>query len=420
MNDSRPSAQPLRALRMIARLNVGGPARHVGWVTLGLKDRGFDQLLLAGRVEADEDDLGPELKAQGLSWVDIPELGRSLNPLRDLSSLARTLRHMARFRPHIIETHTSKAGTVGRAAALLYRPYARLKGWPAPKVIHTFHGHTFHGYFGPFMGRVFLALERFLARVATWRIVVISPRQFEEICHDFQVGRPEQFVVLRLGIELAPFDRPEAGRAAFRGELKAGAGEFLVGAVGRVAAVKNYGLYVQAAAELAKARPELMARTRFLLIGGGLAPEMAALARQALALGLGERFALMGNRADPEAFQPGIDALMMTSVNEGTPIAILEAGACGKPVIATAVGGVPDLLGEVAERRPQGFDLRQRGITVASGDAPALAAALAWVMDHPEEAAALGERLREHVAAEYARPRLLDDLTRLYQEAARR
>lgn len=225
-------------------------------------------------------------------------------------------------------------------------------------------------------------------------------------------------MVLRLGLELSPFEQPEAGRAAFREELQAVDDEFLVGAVGRVAAVKNYGLYARAAAELAESRPELMARARFLLIGGGLAPEMAALTEQAKALGLGERFLLLGNRADPEGFQPGIDALMLTSVNEGTPIAILEAGACAKPVIATAVGGVPDILGEVVERSSQGFELRQRGITAASGDAQGLAAALAWVMDHPEQAAALGQGLREHVRAEYARPRLLDDLSGLYQEAS--
>jgi glycosyltransferase involved in cell wall biosynthesis len=410
---------PIRVLRLIARLNVGGPARHVGWVTLGLAERGFDQLLAAGRVEADEDDLGPELRAQGLTWVEIPELGRSLNPLRDLSCLAQALTLMARFRPQVIETHTSKAGTIGRAAALLYRPYARLRGWPVPKAIHTFHGHTFHGYFGPLMGRVFLTLERLLARVATWRIVVISPRQFEEICREFKVGRPEQFVVLPLGMDLAPFVDPAPGRAAFRAEMAAGEGEFLVGAVGRVAAVKNYGLYVQAASELGKARPELAARVRFLLIGGGLAPDMAALTTQAAALGLGPRFTLLGNRADPQAFQPGIDALMMTSVNEGTPIAILEAGACAKPVITTAVGGIPDMLGEAVEQRPEGFDLRQRGITVASGDAPALAHALAWVMDHPAEAAALGTRLREYVLAHHAQERLLGDLAGLYEKAVR-
>jgi glycosyltransferase involved in cell wall biosynthesis len=412
----------IRVLRLIARLNVGGPARHVGWVTLGLAGR-FDQLLAAGRVEADEDDLGPELRAQGLTWVEIPELGRSLSPLRDLSCLRQALALMTSFRPQVIETHTSKAGTIGRVAAWLYRPYARLRGWPVPKVIHTFHGHTFHGYFGPLMGRVFLTLERLLARVATWRIVVISPRQFEEICRQFGVGRPEQFVVLPLGMDLTPYADPAPGRAAFRAELGAGEGEFLVGAVGRVAAVKNYGLYVEAASELGKARPDLAARARFLLIGGGLAPDMAALQGQAEGLGLGTRLTLLGNRADPQAFQPGIDALMMTSVNEGTPIAILEAGACARPVIATAVGGIPDMLGEVVQSHPEGFDLRQRGITVASGDASAqaisLVRALAWVMDHPAEAAALGQSLRAYVLAKHERSRLLDDLTALYQEAAR-
>lgn len=171
------ASQPPRVLRMIARLNVGGPARHVGWVTLGLAEQSFSQLLIAGCVEADEDDLGPELKAQGLAWSEAPELGRSLHPWRDLRCLRKMYVSLRRFKPHIVETHTSKAGFIGRAAAWLYGWEAKLRGWPVPKVIHTFHGHTFHGYFGPVMGRVFLFLERMLAKRATWRIVVLSPQQ---------------------------------------------------------------------------------------------------------------------------------------------------------------------------------------------------------------------------------------------------
>ncbi len=408
-------AEPIRILRLIARLNVGGPAKHVAWLMTGLDPREFPQTLAAGRVQAGEDDMGPWLAAQGVDHLDLPSLGRSLDPLRDLAGLAAVLKLLCRTRPHILATHTSKAGTLGRAALVLYRPWARLRGWPLPKAVHTFHGHTFHGYFGPLAGRVFLAIERFLAKNATWRIVAISPRQFQEIHEAFGVGRRGQFAVVPLGIDLAPFAEPAVGRAAFRAELGAADDEVLVGAVGRVAPVKNYPLFWRAAARLRELRPDLYARCRFLLIGGGPPGLMAELARQARELGLGEKAVLMGNRSDPRAFFPGLDALMLTSVNEGTPVAILEGGACGLPVVATAVGGVPDLLGPAGPRDAQGFTIRQRGLAAPSGEADALAAGLAHLLDQPDEARRLGDELRAYVWASHDKARLLADLAALYR-----
>lgn len=409
---------PIRVLRLIARLNVGGPARHVALLMAGLEPGRFEQLLVAGRVQGDEDDMGPALKAQGVDYLDLPELGRSLHPWRDLKGLYKLLGIMARFRPQVVETHTSKAGFLGRLACWLYRPYARLRGWPAPKAIHTFHGHTFHGYFSPLAGRFFLGLERLLARHATWRIVVISPRQLEEICHRYRVGRPGQYVVLPLGIDLGPFADPAPGRAAFRRELGLKEGEFLVGGVGRVAPVKDYGLWLGAAAVLQRARPELFERCRWVLIGGGPAGEVEQLQAQAAGLGLAGRVRFMGSRLDPERFMAGLDALLLTSRNEGTPMVILEAGACGAAVVATAVGGVPDLLGQAREEVPGGFTRHERGLTAPSGQASALAAALAELLEHPSEAQDLGAALKDYVWSAHNRRRLLDEVAELYERAA--
>jgi glycosyltransferase involved in cell wall biosynthesis len=406
-------------LRLISRLNLGGPAKHVAWLMQGMDRERFDQLLAAGRVARGEDDLGPALAARGLAWEDLPALGRALHPVRDLAALGRVLGLMIRHRPHIVATHTAKAGFLGRAALILYRPCARLRGWPVPRAVHTFHGHTFHGYWGPVRGRVFLGLERLLARLATWRIVAISPRQRREICHTYRVGRPEQFRVVPLGIDLEPFASPEEGRRRFRAELGAGEGEVLVGAVGRVAPVKNYGLFLEAAAELRARRPELFARCRFVVVGGGPAAEMEALAARVRELGLEGKALLAGGRADPEAFFPGLDALMLTSVNEGTPVSILEGGACGLPVAATAVGGVPDILGPEV-RAGEGFAVRERGLTAASRDAAGLARGLAWLLDHPAEARRLGESLRDYVRSVHTTQRLCRDIAALYEEAAGR
>mgnify|MGYP002348577484 CR=1 FL=1 len=419
-DQNHTSQKPIRVLRLIARLNVGGPARHVASLMTGLDPDQFAQTLVAGRVQAGEDDLGPLLRAQGIEYQELAGLGRSLHPLRDLASLGAVFRLLMRLRPQIVDTHTAKAGTIGRAALILYRPLARLTGRPVPRAIHTFHGHTFHGYFSPLATRLFLAIERFLAKHATWRIVAISPRQFREICQAYGVGRPEQYAVLPLGIDLAPFADPAAGRAGFRRELGVGESEFLVGAVGRVAPVKNYGLFLETAARLKDRRPELYARARFALVGGGDPADLAALRDQAATLGVAERVVFCGNRSDPGRFMAGLDALVMTSLNEGTPMAILEAGACGAAVAATAVGGIPDLLGESKSTTPEGYDLRPRGLTAPSGDAGALAAALARLMDEPDLARRLGQSLKQMVWSGYDQARLIADTARLYRQAAGR
>ena len=410
-----PRPEPLRVLRLITRLNVGGPAKHVAWLMTGLDPERFRQTLVTGRVQPGEDDMGPWLEQAGVDYRVLPGLGRAINPLADLGALARVLGLLVRQRPHILATHTSKAGFLGRAALLLYRPYARLRGWPRTRAVHTFHGHTFHGYFGPWKTRLFLALERFLAHRATWRIVVISPRQLQEIHRRYRVGRRRQFVLVPLGIDLEPFRDSEAGRRRFRSQLGLDPEQVLVGAVGRVAPVKNYPLFLETAARLKKERPQLYRRCRFVLVGGGPPAEMDRLQELARELDIADQVILAGNRDDPENFFPGLDVLMITSTNEGTPVSILEGGACGLPVLATAVGGVPDLLGEVSEEQEGGFCLRRRGLSASSGDAAGLAAGLAWLLDHSSRAAALGASLRDYVHRRHDKARLVRDIAALYQ-----
>ena len=259
-----PDAQtPLKVLRLIARLNVGGPAKHVAWLMTGLDRTRFEQTLASGQVPEFEHDLGPWINEQGVEYILLPDLGREINPKSDLACLYQVFRLLMKERPHILATHTSKAGFLGRAALLLYRPVAWFTGRPIPRAVHTFHGHTFHGYFSPAKTRLFLGIERFLAQFATWRIVTISPRQYEEIHHTYGVGRAGQVRVVPLGIDLGPFREPALGREAFRRELGAGPEDFLVGAVGRVAPVKNYGLFLETAAELRAVRPNLFARAAF-------------------------------------------------------------------------------------------------------------------------------------------------------------
>ncbi|CAO0820098.1 hypothetical protein DFAR_1350009 [Desulfarculales bacterium] len=183
-----------------------------------------------------------------------------------------------------------------------------------------------------------------MARLTIWRIVVISPRQLKEICHDYRVGWPGQCLILPLGIDLEPYGRPRAGARRLPGRAGAQRG----GLPGEVeASAKNYSLWLETAAALKQARSDLWEHCRWALIGGGSETAGAAcLSEQDARLGPEGQVLFLGNRLDSERFMAGLDALLLTSLNEGTPMVILEAGACGVPVLSTAGGGgVPDLLG---------------------------------------------------------------------------
>ncbi|HEU5236114.1 MAG TPA: glycosyltransferase, partial [Pyrinomonadaceae bacterium] len=261
-----PKPKP-RVLRIIARLNVGGPARHVVWLSAGLNPD-YDTLLVAGVVPPGEDDMIYVASQAGLTPTIVPEMSREVS-LKDIVTAWKLYRLMLRERPDIMHTHTAKAGTVGRVAGLLYRwmTPAALIGRPRRcRFVHTYHGHVFHSYYGRYKTRLFLTVERLLARVATDRIIVISNQQRHEINQEFRVGRNDQFAVIPLGIDLSPYADWKARRETLRKELKASPEEVLVGIVGRLTQIKNHRGFLEAAAELKKTS---QARVRFLVIGDG-------------------------------------------------------------------------------------------------------------------------------------------------------
>jgi glycosyltransferase involved in cell wall biosynthesis len=414
----------MKVLRIIARLNVGGPAKHVAWLEAGLRERGVESLLVAGVVPPGEDDMGYFAEGLGVHAHVVPEMSREISP-KDFLTVWKLYRLMLRERPDVVHTHTAKAGTVGRAAGVLYRRLTLSTLWGRPRrcrFVHTYHGHIFHSYYGPLKTRLFLLVEQVLARLATDRIVVISPQQLEEINARFRVGRREQFKVIPLGLDTRPFDDWAARRAPARAEMGARDTDVLVGVVGRLTEIKNHKLFLEAAALLKERRahdPTTGGRVRFVVIGDGhLRGELDAYAR---ALGLADDVEFAGLRDDPEDFYPALDVVALTSHNEGTPLTLIEAMANSRAVVSTAVGGVVDLLGGVAEselRRPHRWRICERGVQVSAGDAEAFADALAHLVAQPELREALGERGREFVAREYSVGRLVADVLGLYEELA--
>src|SRR6185503_2008279 len=258
----------MKVLRIIARLNVGGPARHVVWLTAGMNQYGYETLLVAGVVPPGEDDMSYLAAEAGVKPKVVSEMSREIS-VKDAVTVWKLFCLMLRERPNLVHTHTAKAGTVGRVAGWMYRwlTPATLIGRPRPCCfVHTYHGHVFHSYYGRTKTRLFLTIERMLARLVTDRIVSITEQQRREINEAFRVGRAKQFAVIPLGIDLDIYADWQKRREEFRRELNAGAEEILIGIVGRLTEIKNHELFLQAAVEFQKfAR----ANVSFLIVGDG-------------------------------------------------------------------------------------------------------------------------------------------------------
>ena len=412
--------RPTRVVRVIARLNVGGPAKHVVWLTSGLRDAGIESLLVAGTVPEGEEDMGYFAAEAGVTPVYIPEMSREIS-WKDSIAVWKLWRVFRRWRPDIIHTHTAKAGTVGRVAGFLYRwlTPGTLVGRPRRcKFVHTYHGHVFHSYYGRRRTQLFLAIERALARLVTDRLIVISKQQSIEIGETFRVGTQGQIKVIPLGLDLEVFRDHASRRTKLRQELCIPDDAILIGIVGRLTEIKNHEMFLRVAARLKATDPAFRRQgaVRFIVIGdGGLRARLEA---QTRSLGLEHDVIFLGSRKDPECFYPALDIVALTSRNEGTPLTLIEAMANARPVVATSVGGVVDLLGEVIE--DGSYQVCRRGIGVRAGDEEAFAASLSRMIHDQSLREEFGARGQEFVEVNYSKQRLFEDIKRLYGELTAR
>ena len=373
----------IRILRVIARLNIGGPAYHVSLLSGRLDPERYETLLVAGRPGPGEGSFEDLARHYGAHLRLLPSLSPEIDPREDLHSL-RALGAIVRgFRPHIVHTHTAKAGALGRSAALL----AAVR--PRPLIVHTYHGHVLEGYFGRAVTTGYRAVERGLARFSD-RLVGVSQATVDDLVR-LGVAPRERFSVVPLGLDLDRFLGLDLDRERPEGDLVA-----LY--AGRLVPIKRVDLLLRA---LARARAG-GARVRLVVLGDGpLRPELEQLARE---LGIDAAVTFLGYREDvlPHLAEAGLAVL--SSANEGTPVALIEAGAAGLPAVGARVGGVADVV------------VPDAGLLVASGDEEGLAAALAELAADPDRRRAMGERARAHVRARYGAERLLSDVDRLYRE----
>lgn len=322
--------QKIKVLRIIARLNVGGPAVHSAILTKALNDGRFKSVLVTGRVAGGEKEMGAVIKKYGISPVYINQMGREIGFINDFLSIVRIFREIKRFKPHIVHTHTSKAGFLGRIAAILSG---------VPVKVHTFHGHTFYGYFGKIKTMVFVNIERALA-LFTDKIIVISKRQMDDIVNVFKITGHKKCSVVPLGLDLGRY-------LAIKGDSQAGEGfgspkEIVIGTAGRITGIKNHSFFIEIAKAVSDRCKDV--KIKFVLAGDGeLRGEIEDYADR---LGIKDSIEMLGWQDDPVKFYESIDIFILTSKNEGTPVSIIEAMASAKPVVSTAVGGVLDLINE--------------------------------------------------------------------------
>jgi len=402
----------IRVARVIDRLNIGGPAKHVVWLTAGLSENEFESTLITGTVPPGEGDMSYFAAHCDVEPIIIDEMSRELS-LRDILVIAKLLRQFLKLKPQIIHTHKAKAGAAGRIAGTIYKWLTPSAIWLRPRqcrIVHTYHGHVFHSYYGRLKTRVFIAIERVLARLCTDRIVVISEQQRKEIYESFRIGRREQFRVVPLGID---FEQMKEERGLLRGQYGVSDDEVAIGIVGRLCEVKNHAMLMKSAARMCEGRNGNGPKTRFMIVGDGHL--RADIEQQSRALGIADRTVFTGFREDATSLYAGLDIAALTSLNEGTPLTLIEAMYCGRAVAATEVGGVIDVMGSRREST-DGFTIWDHGVTAPSLDVEAYARALQYLVERPDLRREMGERGRAFVRARLSRDRLVSDIETLYRE----
>lgn len=369
------SSSPIRVVHLIARLNIGGAAVVVSLMAAHQRPPEFETMLVCGRIGETEGDMQYYAEQLGIQPIFIPELGRELHPLRDIVTIWKVYRLLRRLKPDVVHTHTSKAGFVGRIAA-------RLAG--VPVIVHTFHGHVFYGVFrgshARLMERISIALERFAAAFCD-RIVTLSDRLRDELADRFHITQKSRITVVPIPVDLTALIKMPRRAGTFRAAWNIPANAPLIGLVGRLVPMKNPELFVQAAAQVKAHQPDAY----FVIVGDG---ELRAEVER-LAASLGQSVIFTGWQQDMPAIYSDLDVLAVSSQNEGTPVTLIEAVTARCPVVATAVGGVPDLLSDGA-----------LGTLVPPDDAVALANAILAALRQPPDMEQASQVMRDrHDAA---------------------
>jgi glycosyltransferase involved in cell wall biosynthesis len=385
---------------IINRLNLGGPAFHVAILTKYLKEN-FEVLLLAGTKDDSEESSDFIVKEMGLTFTQLKEMRRSINPFRDYRSYREIRKIIRQFKPDIVHTHAAKAGALGRLAAFKEK---------VPVTVHTFHGHIFHSYFNPIKTKIFLLIERYLARKSS-AIIAISERQKKELVYHYRLCDPLKVSVIPLGFDLSRFQENIAEkRKSFREKFKITDDEIAVGIIGRLVPVKNHSLFITSASKILKTSKK---KVRFLIIGDGESRNI--LMKEASLSGIDYSYYPDDQRKSDLTFCSwikevdvcisGLDIVALCSYNEGTPVSLIEAQAGNKPIISTNVGGIENVVLK-----------NETAILVEMNDYASFTENLLKLIEDDPLRTKLAEKGWEFVKSKFHFTRLIADVSNLYME----
>jgi len=384
----------IKVLRIITRMNVGGPARQAALLSSELGKKDFDCVLLTGSLSESEGDMSYIAAENGIKPIVIPDIGREMSFLNDISAFFKIYNIIRKERPQIVHTHTAKAGSIGRLVA---------KMCGVPVIIHTFHGHVFHSYFSPLKTNFFLTIERLLASL-TDKIVTISEKQKDEIKQYLRLRTDSKLALIPLGFDLHKFltDKDES---ALQRELNISKDALVIGIVGRLTAIKDHATFLKAAKEI-KARNTGKV-IKFVIVGGGELKD--SLMKLTADLGLKDDVIFTDWRRDIDALYRVMDIAALTSLNEGTPVSVIEALASARPVVVMDVGGVRDIVED-----------GKSGFIVPSGDIRAFTEAVTVLINDKDKREKFGIYGREYICRKHSKERLINSIMDLYYSELKR
>lgn len=379
--------RPTRIVRIVAQLNISGPARQAILLTAALNDlpeSPYESYLIGG-IADENDSLVGLAQEKNINPILLDELIYK-NPLKALPALWRVYRLLKEIQPTIVHTHNTRAGFLGRVAA-------RLAG--VPVVVHTLHEYPFRGYYNRLSTVIFIYMER-LGSALSDSIVTLSQGLRQALVETYGITRRSRITVLPLGFDLAQFAQTPRRQGTFRQAWSIDPDVPLIGIIGRILPVKNQILFLHAAKKIQTHMPN----AQFVIVGDGEPHARAMLERQVTALGLANTVTFTGWQQDMPAIYSDLDVLVNSSLNEGTPVPIMEALAAGCPVVATDVGGISDLLSNGS-----------LGALVPSGDSTALTEAIITTLKQPPDP----KTAQETMLRRYGISRLAEDVDSLYR-----
>lgn len=381
----------IKVLRIINRFNLGGPTYNASYLTAYLPDN-FETKLIGGAHEAHEGESTFIPEQLQVEFLIIEELQREISFFQDRKAYQKIRKIIREFKPDIVHTHASKAGFVGRLAASKEK---------VSVIVHTFHGHVFHSYFGKLKTNLFKKLERYAAKKSD-AIIAISELQKKELCEVHKIAPDSKFKIIPLGFDLNRFqENLETRRANFRKEHGLQDDEIVIGIIGRLTAIKNHQLFFNSIFEVVKSSHE---KIKVFVIGDGELMEVLKVLANEIEQKTGEQiFVFTSWIKNIEMALPGLDIVCLSSLNEGTPVSLIEAQAAGIPVLTTNVGGVRNVVED-----------EKTGYIVDSFEVADYSAKLLKLVNSEEIRQKMSQNGWNHVQEKFHYVRLCADVADLY------